>query len=197
MKAQEAAPPRPPELLDRGKRKFRLVRSDKEAPGHAGDTRPPKAVRPGLTSQVESFAKIAGELPPLFERHHRELFDLAHSAPLEPNWELYFHLDASGRLVVTTARYGSVLAGYIINILDRLLFSRSYLYSCIEKFYLDEPYRGEGFAPKWFAFNDEALREKKVRAVMVAEKLNQEKSTGVLFQRMGYKPIETIWMREL
>ena len=162
--------------------------------------RPPdKApVRSDLSFQVEPFGQIASELLPLFERHHRELFDLALSAPLDPDWRRYLVMAAAGKIRVMTARAGDVLAGYIINVIDTHIFSKNFLYACIEKFYLDMAYRGGGFARTWFAANEADLKGLGCKVVLVAEKIaNDRTSAGVLFKRMGYRPAETIWLREL
>ena len=197
VKALERKRPRPQRPWDRETPNvIQLVRPDAQRGRHA--TSAPKTsrvVRPDLTFQVERFADIATELPPLFERHHKELFDLSHIAALEPDWPQYFALDAVGRLRIMTARYGDVLAGYIINVIGNHIMSRNFLFSCIEKFYLDIPYRGSGFAKKWFDANDADLKSIGVKAVCVAEKLGTH--AGILFKRMGYKPIETVWLREL
>lgn len=201
MKAHEKAPLPHPRRSGHEKPDLQLVRSDvvdgrrRHAALEPDKLRLAGSVRPDLTFQVERFADIAAELPSLFERHHKELFDLSHIAVLEPDWAQYFALDAMGRLRIMTARCGAVLAGYIINVIGNHIMSRNFTFSCIEKFYLDVSYRGSGFAKKWFQANDVDLKSIGVKAVCVAEKLGTH--AGILFKRIGYRPIETIWLREL
>lgn len=173
------------------KRPPRPARSDRERPDL-------KLVVPGaksvLTSQSERFTVIARELPPLFERHWRELGDPR--VPLDPDWDRYFALEVAGSLRMTTARLDGTLAGYISNIVGPHLHYRSTLHAEIEMFYLESAYRGSWFVLQWFRANDLMLHELGVKRVSVAVKSGyRDGRVGSIFRRLGYKTHETVWMR--
>ena len=154
--------------------------------------------RPDLTSQVEKFHEIARELPPLFERHYREIALDQDSIPLDPDWDRYLQMSIVGMLRVTTARAGDTLAGYIFNLVGPHLHYRSTLFANLEMFWLDPVYRGGSFSLHWFRANADMLRELGVKRVTVETKNGyMDGRVGLIFKRLGYKPIETVWARTL
>lgn len=159
---------------------------------------PHAAVRPDLTSQVEKFHEIARELPPLFEQHYREIAVDQDTIPLDPDWDRYFHLALSGMLIVRTARCDKTLVGYIFNLVGPHLHYRSTPHAEIEMFWLDPAYRGSAFALRWFRENEAMLRELGIRKVGVATKNGYKGGrVGLIFKRLGYKPVETVWSKVL
>jgi GNAT superfamily N-acetyltransferase len=137
-------------------------------------------------------------LPPLFERHYREIALNQKTIPLDPNWDQYFVLALNGALVVTTARADKTLVGYIFNLVGPHLHYRSTPHAEIEMFWLDPAYRGGAFALRWFRDNEATLKGLGVKRVGVATK-NGFKSgrVGLIFKRLGYRPIETTWAKVL
>lgn len=153
-------------------------------------------VRPDLTSQVEKFHEIARELPPLFERHYREIALDRDSIPLDPDWDRYFMLALNGLLVVRTARFDKALVGYIFNLVGPHLHYCSTPHAEIEMFWLDPAYRGSSFAIRWFRDNEATLKELSVKRVGVAVKNGyKDGRVGLIFKRLGYRPIETVWAK--
>lgn len=190
--------------------KLKLVRSggvDKgaDASGPEPSTLPGSLARPGLVQQVEPFAAIARDLPPLFERHWQELGTRKDEIPLDPDWDRYFALAQVGTLRVRTARVDGVLAGYIFNMIGPHLHYRSTLHAEIEMFWLDTAYRGIGvvgmnhwFVMDWFGDNDEDLRKLGVKRISVAVKNGyKDGRVGLVFKRLGYEEIETNWSKSL
>lgn len=171
----------------------RSVPAKPEPPFVGGDDLPRQHK---LTAQIERFAVIAHELPPLFLRHWQEIGTDHRSVPLDPDWERYMALDASGNLIVFTARIGQTLAGYIFNIVGPHLHYRSTPHAEIEMFWLDPVYRGGFFPVRWFRGNDTMLRELGVMRVHVAVKNHfMAGRAGSIFRRLGYLPKETVWMK--
>jgi hypothetical protein len=174
--------------------KLELVRPDPTPtshPAHAG-------IRSDLTSQVEKFHEIARELPPLFERHYREIALDQKTIPLDPDWDRYFVLALSGNLVVTTARVDKTLVGYIFNLVGPHLHYRTTPHAEIEMFWLDPAYRGGAFALRWFRENEATLKKLGIKKVGVATKSGYKGGrVGLIFKRLGYRPIETTWSKLL
>jgi GNAT superfamily N-acetyltransferase len=147
-----------------------------------------------LESALEPFHKIAKDLPPLFERHWRELALNQDKIPLDPDFDRYYDLSVTGNLLVTTARADGVLVGYIFNIVGPHLHYRSTLHCEIEAFWLDPAYRGGWFPVRWFRSNEKMLKARGVKVIHVGLKNHfMAGRVGSLFRRMGYKSIETLY----
>ena len=202
-------PPRRQEPSARGLPSLKLVRADgvegTDASGSEPSPRlPGSPVRPGLLQQVEPFAAIARDLPPLFERHWQELGTRKDEIPLDPDWDRYFALAQVGTLRVRTARVDGVLAGYIFNMVGPHLHYRSTLHAEIEMFWLDTAYRGIGvvgmnhwFVMDWFRDNDADLKALGVKRISVAVKNGyKDGRVGLVFQRLGYSARETVFVRD-
>ena len=192
MEQPAKRPPQLRERLDRERPDLRLVTAD-EGPVTVR-SHSERNVRRDLTAQVESFSRIASELPPLFLRHWQELALDRDAIPLEPDWDRMFMLEAQGILHVTTARSGEVLAGYIFNIVSRHLHYKGTVFADIDMFWLDPAYRGGWFAIKWFRANQKLLDKLGVQKHHVSVKNHYLAGrVGNVFRRLGYKPIETVW----
>jgi hypothetical protein len=158
----------------------------------------PKPARPGLSQQVEKLAQIARELPPLFQRHWEELGHDREAIPLDPDWDRYLALDFQNILRVRTARFDGILAGYIFNLVGPHLHYASTKHAEIEMFWLDPAYRGTSFVLKWFRENDADLKSLGIKRVHAGVKnAYKDGRVGLVFKRLGYKPIETVWGKRL
>jgi GNAT superfamily N-acetyltransferase len=184
-----------------GRVALELVRPDSPLTGAytEGPPTPTSAtVRPDLTSQVEKFHEVARELPPLFERHYREIAMDQDLILLDPDWDRYFWLSLNGMLIVRTARCDGTLVGYIFNLVGPHLHYRSTPHAEIEMFWLDPAYRGSFFALRWFRENEAHLRELGIKKVGVATKNGYMGGrVGLIFTRLGYSPVETVWSKVL
>ena len=104
---------------------------------------PAGLVRPSLTYGIEPFVDIARELPPLFDRHWREIEQDGFGLPLNPDWDLMFDMAQIGRLHVNTARFGKALVGYIFNFVLPNIYTKDVLQGQIHLMWLYPSYRGE------------------------------------------------------
>jgi len=196
VKALERKRPRPQRPWDRETPNvIELVRPDAQPGRHARSApKTSRVIRPDLTFQVERFADIASELPPLFARHWQELGE--QGIPLDPDWNRMFVSEVQGQLKITTARVGKVLVGYIFNIIGGHPHYKSTLYSNIDNFWLDPAYRGGWAVMRWLQLNDAMLDELgvKKRYIGIANDFMAGR-VGNLFRRLGYRPVETTWSR--
>ena len=75
--------------------------------------RPRQAQRPSAPATPEfnweRFPEIAGELPPLFRAHWREIALNQETVPLEPDWQRYYEMDLARFLHVLTVRVRGLL----------------------------------------------------------------------------------------
>jgi len=195
MKPLEKTPPPPQKLWVREKHRIELVRPE-PAVDRLLESRRSPAIRPDLSHSLEPFAKIVRELPSLFERHWQELALNKDTIPLEPNWDRYFELAATGALHVMTARSDGVLVGYIFNIVGPHLHYRSTPHAQIEMFWLDPAYRGGTFALRWLKANEAEMKKLGAKRIIVAVKNHYLAGrVGNIFRRLGYLPIETVYSK--
>lgn len=161
-------------------------------------TRNLRLVRPAeLSAQSERFPDIARELPPLFERHWKELGSNREQVQLDPDWDRYFSLDTVGSLHITTARCGDVLAGYIFNIVGPHLHYRSTLHAEVEMFWLDPSYRGTWFSVRWARANEALLDGLGVRRRHVGIKKGyMDGRVALIFKRLGYDIVEHLYGKD-
>lgn len=200
MKPLEKLPRQRPKRS--GRAQLELVRSGVSPARDGANQGSPESTsaiaRPDLTSQVEKFHEIARELPPLFEQHYREIALDQERIPLDPDWDRYLMLSLQGMLLVRTARYGDTLVGYIFNLFGPHLHYRSTPHAEIEMFWLDPAYRGSGFVLRWFRENEAMLRELGVKKVGGTTKNGyKDGRVGLIFKRLGYTPVETVWSKVL
>lgn len=144
----------------------------------------------GLSIQRERLAAIARELPPLFRRHHDELAVDKIKAPLAPDWKQYFDLDLLGALQIITVRDGSLLTGYIFNVIGTHRHKLTTRFCHIDMYWLDPAYRIGMLGLKMFKENEAFLRAAGVKKILVGEKCHFKNVFGrqvnVLFKRLGY-----------
>ena len=153
------------------------------------------AGQPRLRTLVESFYNIRRELPPLFERHWREIALDHEQVPLAPDWDRYLAYAATKILHVVTARAPSgVLAGYIFNLVGPHLHYATTKHAEIDIFWLAPEYRGGWFPIRWFKKNEKYLKGLGVKRIHVQVKHHfKDARVGRIFERLGYKPVETCW----
>jgi hypothetical protein len=164
---------------------------------------PLAAFRPGLSYHVEPFAAIARELPRLVEMNWNEIEQDGFGMELNPDWDLLYDMAAVGRLQIMTARYRfspkrpATLVGYIFNLVYPHIYSKKDLFGELHLFYLDPHYRDEpGFVMEWFRANDDYLVSLGCKKISTSTKMSFKGGrVGLIFKRLGYTPVETVWAR--
>ena len=97
-----------------------------------------------------------------------------------------------------TVRDGSTLVGYVFVLVYPHLHYASTLWAATDIFWLDPAYRQGLTGFRMFRLMEKSLKETGVKAIAVNVKLHFEASRGTigkLFERLGYKPIETIYSK--
>ena len=151
-----------------------------------------------LIYQWENFRVIARELPPLFKRHWKEIALNQEHIPLDPDWDRYFALDLAGVLRCLTVRDGPTLVGYIFFFVFPHLHYASTCWAQSDIFWLDPLYRQGWTGIRMFKTAEKQLQQWGVRVVTINVKLHFEASRGTigkLLERLGYKPVETIYSK--
>jgi hypothetical protein len=160
------------------------------------ETEPPKLQQPSGRARPEfawtRFAFIAQELPPLFEKHWREVALNHDSVPLSPDWERYFQLDAKGILQVLTVRVDGDLVGYhFLTVYPHLHYAKTW-WAETDIFWLHPDHRQGLTGYKLLKLPRDWLRAAGVKHHTLRTKLHIPSFEPIL-QRLGYVPIETVY----
>lgn len=148
------------------------------------------------TYQVERFADIADELPPLWVKHWRVLGMEQGRVKLDPDVVQYLALEVAGILHVVTARRAGALIGYFFNLLPpQDLHYKGHKRAWADIYFVD-PEASPGLSLgvkllKLALFTRDRLRALGVQEHRTSVKLHSD--IGLLWQRLGYRPVETVY----
>jgi hypothetical protein len=149
-----------------------------------------------ITFQEEPFAQAYGDAAPSLEKHYEEIAeDKETIGKVDPDLAVYEALEANGRLRVLTARDGGKLVGYYVAILAPSLHYKSILCATEDMYYLDPDYRKGTAGIRLFVEAEKMIRAAKV--VLTIAKTKVAHDHGILFQRLGYRPFERVYMKVL
>jgi GNAT superfamily N-acetyltransferase len=148
----------------------------------------------------EKFSAIMRELPPLFRRHWREIALNQDHVPLDPDWDQYLTLELGGMLHVLTVRVKGVLVGYVFMLTFPHLHYASTAWAGTDIYWLDPTLRFGWTGVRMFRHVELRMRAMGIKVIAVNMKLHFEAGRGTIgkiFERLGYKPIETIYSKYL
>lgn len=139
----------------------------------------------------ESYGMVVKEIKPLLKKHWQEIARFKDIA-LDPNWEGYFGADRAGALRIYTARTDiGTLIGYGIFFKGHLHYKGSFI-STQDIFFVLPEHRGIVGA-RLLQFCDAQLKAEGAQAVY--QHVKKAHDFGPMLQRMGYEPVETVWVR--
>jgi len=141
-----------------------------------------------LSLAVEQFSQVIEEAKPLLYRHWEEIALDRDRVPLEPDWARYASLEAMGALSVVTMRERGRLVGYSCMIVQPGLHYRSCLEARMDIFWLAPEVRGRMGGVRLFRAVEKELQRRGVKRIYAGSKLH--KDVSVLFQKLGYMPVE-------
>jgi len=147
-----------------------------------------------ITYQEESFSAVRNEIAGLIVEHWSEVADNP-DIPVDVDWDYAAKADDLGLLRVLTVRSDGVLVGYIIFLLATLPHYRTVLSAADDAFFLKKEHRNGMVGVRMFREAEKMLVECGVRRVVYHEKTKVP--IGKVFKFLGYRPIETIWSKEL
>jgi hypothetical protein len=141
---------------------------------------------------------LVPELKKLWRLHYNEIALDKDLCPLDPDWDSYYALDATGILVILTARYNGHLAGYVFNRIGTHDHYMSTRFAHTEMFWLHPRFR-KGWQPvKMLLENMRGLKEFGAVISTVNFKLTFASGrVGKLFKRLGYEPTDLVMRKRL
>jgi GNAT superfamily N-acetyltransferase len=148
-----------------------------------------------ITFQREALRDVRAEVEPLLVRHWHEIALNKDTVPLDPNWDMYFRAEDAGHVCAITARCDGELVGYVNYIIVPNLHYRSLLVADGDIFWLAPEHRKGLIGMKMLRHAEVVLLRLGVNKIVNKVKLHFD--IGVLFERMGYTPIERIYAKKL
>lgn len=141
----------------------------------------------GVRFEIEPLHRLKDELPPLFERHHRDLGRNKDSVPLDPHWDMMMQLSAMSFLQILAARApNGELIGYMFNLVGPHMHYRTTLHATVDMFWLDPEFRRGLTGCKMLRANENEMRKLGVVRYMISQNLIFDRRMRLLFNRLGY-----------
>lgn len=143
----------------------------------------------------ERIIEVFGEIKPLLQQHWEEI---AHypDIPLSPDYDKYVQAERNDVLRIFTARQGHTLIGYAIYFVGPAPHYRFSKQAQQDVLFIEPSHRQGRNGWKLIAYADAQMKAEGVQVVQQHVK-RAHPGLGSLLERMGYEPVETIWMRRL
>ena len=146
-----------------------------------------------LTYREESLLAIQPEIEALLPLHWEEVALNQDTIKLDPTWDTYKLLENTGHLCCATAREEDQLVGYAIFIHAWNLHYKTVRVADSDSFFLHPEHRKGMAGVRLFQAAEKALKAQGVRKIVIREKIHR--NIGRVFERLGYRAIETNWSR--
>jgi GNAT superfamily N-acetyltransferase len=143
---------------------------------------------------TETLRGTIEEAAPLLERNWAESADDRDQTPLLPDWDRYAALERAGALHVTTARVDGALVGFAAFVLGNSLHSRGLRLATCDTVWLAPEHRKGRAGMRLIRAAEVALAELGVGKAVMSVKPN---GVGALLRRLGYSPVEQVFVRRL
>jgi len=148
-----------------------------------------------ITYQQEFLVTTEKEARPLLEKHWEEIAINKDHIKLNPDWDAYADLEASGNLKIFTARNDGALVGYFVVFVRKHIHYKDHLFAHNDILFLSEPYRKGYTGIKLIKFAEECLKADGVSVLTINTKTHRP-FDGVL-QRLGFNHVENIYSKLL
>lgn len=139
------------------------------------------------------------ETLPLLMAHWEEIAHFK-DIPLKPDQAAYEAIAAAGNLRVYTVRESGPIArliGYAVFFLRRNMHYSTSLQAVQDILYLDPSARGKLVGLRFIKYCDEELRKEGVQVAMHHVKVKPGLDFGPMLERIGYEPVDRIFVRRL
>ncbi len=133
---------------------------------------------------------------PLWQRHWEEIGTDKDRIPLDPDWQKYNELFLAGALHILGARDSNgVLVGYVFSIVGPHIHYKSTRVAFFDLYWLAPEYRKGTNGVRLFKETEKSLREHGV--VKVFGQTKTFKDVSMIFQRLGWKHVESVFTKVL
>jgi|SRR5579872_224079 len=148
-----------------------------------------------LVFQEEPFRQAYRDAEPELLRHYDEIAENKDIiGRIDPDLATYDALNEKGRLRVLTARDGGRLVGYYISVIARNLHY-NIITATEDMYYLSPEYRRGTAGIRLFVEAEKMVRQ--AGAIITVAKTKVRHDHGPIFERLGYRPFESVYMKVL
>ena len=144
---------------------------------------------------VEPLDGVIGELDNLLHEYWRDTEAGKDMPALAMDWPAYCQLERVGALVLLVARKEHHVAGFVQYVVVKHTKHRGIRMAQCDTLAVRVKERGHGIGEKLMRAGEHELRKRGVQQVVHGFRLVYNKQP--LFPKLGYKPIETLYMKEL
>lgn len=137
---------------------------------------------------------LQAEIQPLLEAHWKEIaHDL--TIPLEPRWDIYHAMQATGTLKTFTARAEGKLVGYAVFFLNHNMHYASSLQALQDILFITPSLRRGSLGTRLIKFAEEQLKAIGVQVVL--HHVKAKHNFGPLLERVGYSLVDLIYVKRV
>lgn len=142
--------------------------------------------------RLEPWNMIWPEAKPLMARHHEEVHERDSRMPFKPALQVAQALQEAGVLKIVTARSAGQLVGYCIWYLSPDLESEDVLVASQGPWYVLPEWRASGVGIRLVRESVRHLRDAGASLILLHHWANNPR-LGMVFGRLGAKPLETVY----
>jgi len=148
-----------------------------------------------LTYQQEFLSSVQDECQYLTELHWEDIALNKDNIKLNPDWDAYYAMEATGNLKIFTARSGSILVGYFVVVSTHNIHYKDHMFASNDIIYLHKDHR-KGFAGiRLIKFAEKCLRDDGVSVLTINTKVHQP--FDKVLERLGFNLIERVYSKYL
>jgi len=142
-----------------------------------------------ISFRAEAWSEVKSEVTAHWPEHYSEVYS---DDDYAPDFDRYDAVDASGGMLIVTARRDGELIGYVVAFVNNHLHQKDTIWGFIDSYWL----KREARAPRVFHRMIAAVEsEMKVRGVSKVHAT--ERSDGRSFAWMGWRAAERSYIKEL
>lgn len=142
---------------------------------------------------IETLDQAFDDAMWLFDLHWEEIALDKAKVPLNPDVDTFRVLEQAGLLLIVTARDGDKMVGYHVTIVRPHLHYKHSLTAYADMYFIHPDYRQGMTGVRLFKYLESVLRERGVERIYQGTKIH--KDMGRLFERLGYKETERLYVK--
>lgn len=149
-----------------------------------------------LCVNVEPLHRVIREVVSLSYEEYKEIGSIDQSIEYNPDIEEMLKYEGGGKCVLVTARYNSVMVGYALFLIGPYKFNKDLEYASLEAIYLSPVFRGGFTAMGMIRLGEkEVIKTNNVAFFAIASSIRYP--IDILLKRLGYKPLDTLYVRKV
>ena len=142
---------------------------------------------------TEVLAECLEEMKPLLEKHWEEIALHRDKIELNPDYNKYYEIEATGSLHIVTARKGGKLVGYFISFVYPHVHYKDHYFAINDILFVSPSCRNSNVGKDMFKYAESELGKEGVSVIMIAMKTHAP--FDPLCEALGYKNVERVYSK--